>query len=210
MTFLRSLTIGRRLAFGFGLVIALALAVAVYGSVQFGLLSAQTRDLAEDRMVKLEQASTLRDNVGVTVRNLRDVILTMDEEVRQRLFKEIETARADNVRLSGLLNATAVAESDRVGMKALTDAGKVYDANIDKVIAFAKESSNEAARDTLFKEVGPAQAADGNHGHGISLVRMGPATVTSPAPSPGDRKATRGGAMQRLMSRRGRRLRPAP
>ncbi|CAN7233497.1 methyl-accepting chemotaxis protein [Rhizobacter sp. LjRoot28] len=159
MTFLRSLTIGRRLALGFGLVIALALAVAVYGSAQFGLLSAQTRDLAEDRMVKLEQASTLRDNVGVTVRNLRDVILTMDEEVRQRLFKEIETARADNVRLIGLLNATAIAEADRAGMKALTEAGKVYDANIDKVLAFAKESSNEAARDTLFKEVGPAQAA---------------------------------------------------
>ena len=159
MTSHRSLTIGRRLALGFGLVISLALAVAVYGSIQFGLLSAQTRELAQDRMVKLEQASSLRDNVGITVRNLRDTILTMDEDVRQRLFKEIDTARAANNELLGALDASVKSVQGREVMKALTEARQVYDINIDKVIAFAKEFSNEAARDTLFKEVGPAQAA---------------------------------------------------
>src|SRR6218665_1163038 len=135
-----SVTTGRRLALGFGLVIALALAVAVYGSLQFRQLSAQTELLANDRMVKLEQASTMRDNVGTLSRNLRDLILSMDEEVRQAQLKEAAAASTQNVELMKALDDTVKTEQGRAVMKALTATSADYAAATGKVLEFARQS----------------------------------------------------------------------
>ena len=156
---LASPTIGRRLALGFALVIALALAVAIYGSLQFRHLSAQTDRLANDRMVKLEQASTVRDNVGTLSRNLRDLILSMDEDVRQAQLKEAAAATAQNSELMKALDESVRSEEGRAVMKVLAATGAEYGAATGKVMEFARQSANEQARDTLFKEVAPAQAA---------------------------------------------------
>ena len=159
MKYIDSLPLARRLALGFGLVIALALVVAGYGSLQFKRLSDQTELLASDRMVKLDQASTLRANVGTVSRNLRDLILSMDEEVRQAQLKEATAARTENAELMKALEGSEQRGDGMQALAALKSTGDTYQAAIDKVMEFARQSANEQARDTIFKEVAPAQTA---------------------------------------------------
>ena len=60
--------IGTRLSVGFGLVIAIAVGMAMVGFARLHSLGTEVEQLTADRLVKVEQLSVVKDNLNVIAR----------------------------------------------------------------------------------------------------------------------------------------------
>ena len=76
---LKNFKIGTRLSLGFGILLVLMLVVGGYGIISIKALDGDITLLVEDRMVKVEQANTIIDNVNIIARALRNIIIDDDK-----------------------------------------------------------------------------------------------------------------------------------
>ena len=90
---LKNLKIGTRLSLGFGILLMLMLVVGGYGIKSIKALHEEIDLLVEDRMVKVEQANSIIDNVNVIARSLRNIIIDDDKGHQADELKRIAEAR---------------------------------------------------------------------------------------------------------------------
>ncbi|MEY4754809.1 MAG: hypothetical protein RJA44_2484 [Pseudomonadota bacterium] len=149
--------IGTRLMTGFGLIIAIAVAMAVIGFGRLMLISQQVDLLASDRLVKVEQISAIKDNLNVVARGVRNIALLTEVEGRQAEKKRIDEMRARNAELLAALDRTIVSNEGRQHFGAVQAALQPYEQAMQKAIDLGMAGDNRAATEVLLKEVRPQQ-----------------------------------------------------
>ncbi|KAF1019684.1 MAG: Methyl-accepting chemotaxis protein III [Paracidovorax wautersii] len=154
MNFLRNLKLGAMLGTGFFIVIAIGLAVAIYGRQQLMELTADISELASERMVSVARLQDVKDGVNTQVRVLRNIVLltdpariaeergridsartAIDQTLRdlrasthqpqaQALLTRIENARADYLPVLENILALATANEREQAAQLITDASR--------------------------------------------------------------------------------------
>ena len=72
---LKNFKIGTRLSLGFGILLVLMLVVGGYGIKSIKALHEEIDLLVEDRMVKVEQANAIIDQINIVARAMRNMII---------------------------------------------------------------------------------------------------------------------------------------
>ena len=78
---LKNFKIGTRLCLGFGILLVLMLVVGGYGIKSIKALHEEVDLLVEDRMVKVEQANAIIDQINIVARAIRNMII--DDNIRR-------------------------------------------------------------------------------------------------------------------------------
>jgi methyl-accepting chemotaxis protein len=154
-----NMKVGARLGLGFALVILAGLLVAVFGRVQLGSVNAEVTMLVEDRMVKVDQLTDVKDNLNVVARAIRNIALLSDEKDMQAEKQRIVEARAKNSELLKKLDESIKSDKGQGILKKIADVRGPFNAATDKAIALGLANKNDEARDVLLKENRPLQAA---------------------------------------------------
>ncbi|CAD5372117.1 conserved hypothetical protein [Rubrivivax sp. A210] len=151
--------IGSRLTLGFGLMIIIAIGMAVAAYFKLSHIEAAVARLSGDQLLKVEQLSEIKDNLNVVARGVRNILLLTDASGRKSELERIEKMRARNTEL---LDALARGDLDDEGHKllgAVKSTLSPYDAAMNKAIALAQGDEAAKATRTLIDEVRPLQAA---------------------------------------------------
>ena len=144
---------------GFMLVILAGLFVAVFGRVQLGSVNAEVTTLVEDRMVKVEQLTQVKDNLNIVARSVRNIALLSDEQGMMAEKQRIVEARAKNSELIKKLDESIKSGKSKDLLKKISDIRVPYTAATDEAVALGLANKNDEARDVLMKENRPLQAA---------------------------------------------------
>lgn len=154
----KNLTVAKRLALGFGIVVILGVAIAGYAATTMNGLSADVKQLATDRMVKAAQLTTFKDNLQTIARSVRNIIIIDNDAARYALEQErIKTLRAANSALLDKLDKAMVLPRGRELLKAMMDTRAAYNAAMDRVVQHALKNENTQATAILLTEVQPLQ-----------------------------------------------------
>jgi methyl-accepting chemotaxis protein len=157
MNAFNNLRIGVRLGIGFALLIATALAMAVYARIALGSVNDELHLLTDDRIVKIEQLTTVKDNVNIIARSVRTIALTTDETVKDGEVKRIEEARAENGKLFDVLEDTIKSDKGVALLKDTADARGPYNQGVTEVTALARANKAAEATAMLLGSVRQAQ-----------------------------------------------------
>jgi methyl-accepting chemotaxis protein len=153
-----NMKVGSRLGLGFMLVILAGLFVAVFGRVQLGSVNTEVTTLVEDRMVKVDQLTEVKDNLNIVARSVRNIALSTDEKDMMAEKLRIVEARAKNSELLKKLDESIKSEKGKDLLKKIADIRVPYTATTDKAVALGLANKDDEARDVLLKELRPVQA----------------------------------------------------
>jgi methyl-accepting chemotaxis protein len=148
MNAFNNLRIGVRLSVGFALLIATALAIAVYARVALSGVNSELHLLTDDRIVKVQQLEGIKDNVNVIALSVRNIALTSDEPMMASEAKRIDEARADNGTLVHKLEDTIKTDKGVALLQAAAKAREPFNAAVAKVVALGR--ANKAEEATAF------------------------------------------------------------
>src|SRR5690625_7747703 len=88
------LNVGTRLGWGFAVVIVLGVLIAVIADMRLKQAAESTHDLIDNRVLKKDQMSYIKDQLNIQAQAMRNIILTTDQEER-----EIERNRSEERRV---------------------------------------------------------------------------------------------------------------
>nr|WP_315426895.1 methyl-accepting chemotaxis protein [uncultured Albidiferax sp.] len=154
---LDSLKVSTRLSLGFGSAIALGMVIAALGAVQLQQMASNLDDIANNRMLKVDQFSEIKDNFNTIARTARNIALKQDPAFHEAEQKTIATMRAANTELLGKLDKSMspALPKGREFLKTIVDARVAYEQGIDQVVDLAKQGKAPEAADLL---VGPLRS----------------------------------------------------
>jgi methyl-accepting chemotaxis protein len=141
---LSNIKIGARLGLGFGVVIALLIAITVLSNVQLGRLDSGLDEIVNERYPNVALANTIQIQVNKIAIDLRDIILSQDQDQIKLLSADL--AAADQKMNASLNQADATAKSAE-------DKRLVKD-------ALTARDNYLPARDSLLKLAAAGQAAE--------------------------------------------------
>ncbi|NCT85637.1 MAG: HAMP domain-containing protein, partial [Comamonadaceae bacterium] len=157
MKSLTDLRIGLRLGLAFTISIAFSVLLALYARGQLGRVNDELVLMVQDRLVKVEQLHTVKDNLNHIARAVRNIALLHDAAAQRKEVATIEEARAQNTALLDKLDATIQAEKGRRLLAAASSARPPYNASVQRVIELGMKGEVDAARDLLLGETRPLQ-----------------------------------------------------
>ena len=153
-----SLTVGKRITLGFGMVIVCIAALGAFSYMKFGVAAAKTEDLGStsETAIDVSQAESLmRRNVVL----LLEHVLSSNAQEMSTLEGEIKANREEN---AGLLKKIAgeMDTEDEKRLYAEVDAtrGKFWDA-LEKCLVPSRENKQKEAVDIYHNDVEPAYEA---------------------------------------------------
>ncbi|MCB2019129.1 MAG: MCP four helix bundle domain-containing protein, partial [Hydrogenophaga sp.] len=155
----RNLKVGSRLALGFGMVLALTVALTVVALSRMALIQSHIQHIVDDDTRRLELSNDLRDLVRYQSVAIRDVAMQDDfafikTEMKQ-LRDSVSRFRAAAEQLSTVL-LDEVARQQLVAIGALhAKAKEAMDVALDKAVSDDRQGAAEVIRD----QVRPAQQA---------------------------------------------------
>jgi methyl-accepting chemotaxis protein len=155
----KNLRVATKLGVGFAVVVTLALLQAGFSWESLRNLSADITLLAEDRMVKVDQLGSIKDNANIVARAVRNMVLLKEPTDLEVEKKRIDDALAKNDQLIKTLEGTLRSGESQAALKNIEDTLVPYDASIARVIELAKADKDEEATAVLLKDVRPLQAA---------------------------------------------------
>ena len=151
---MKQLKVGTRLALGFGLVLAMLLAVIMLGIAKLGALNEGTRTMAQEAYPKVVVAQNLADRVNRTARTVRDLLLVDDPEANKKNMTALATSRKETDEMFAQLDKLIVSEQGVRNLQAYKAAYTQYIGAIDQVLKLHAAGEREAAVALLL---GPAR-----------------------------------------------------
>ena len=161
MNFIKNLKIGARLGLGFGLVLVLLIAIAYVAITRINSINAAMEDVLKDRYVKVSLATTIRAEVNVQARFLRNAIIGAKEpaELKSSLAK-VEEAVKKNSELMDRFKAIVIPNTKGAALfKAMVETGTAYDQGRNVVVKLMQDGKTEEAGAYLLKEMRAPQDA---------------------------------------------------
>jgi methyl-accepting chemotaxis protein len=150
---------GTRLGLGFALVILAGLLVAGYGTLQLRAIGQETTVMVQDQLAQVEQLGSVKDNVNVIARSIRNVVLLKDAKARQAEVDRIKDSQDKIGQTLVKIEAGALDADARRMLGEIKSTRTRYDGLIAKVADLGTHEEEAAARDALLKDVRPVQAA---------------------------------------------------
>lgn len=148
-----NLTVAKRLALGFGLTVAIGVAIVTYAATTMNGLSRGIEELSADRMVKVRQFASLKDNFQTIGRFARNIVINTDPIFVDGEKKKIAELRAKNSEILAALDKTITLPRARELYKTITDNRGPYNAALDRAIEMAQKGDKAAAGAYLIGEV---------------------------------------------------------
>ena len=149
--------IGTRLGAAFALVLVLFAATAGVAVTRLSASNDNIDDLANQRMVRIDQASDIKDNANVIARSVRNAVLTNEPAEIAAEIKRIGDTRAANTEIIKKLEEGTNSEAGKALMKAFAEARGPYTVAVDKVTALALDNKDDEARKLMVTELRKAQ-----------------------------------------------------
>jgi len=156
---LNNLRIGLRMGLGFSLVIAVLLATLAVALVRMGQMNDDLQRIVDDRFPKTVVANDIIGNINTIARAMRNLGLSMDEEVRKTEMDRIEKARVKIVELIGQLDKSITSDQGRAKLAAVKEARGRYVDGQNQYLKLMSEAKQAAAVELLLTQVRQSQAA---------------------------------------------------
>ena len=158
------LTIGARLALGFGAVLALMMVLTALAASRVGQIDAALNHINDVNNVKQRHAINFRGSVHDRAIALRDVVLAADNAGAQPALERIRVLAADYERAAVALDALFAARGDilpeeRAALAAIKEEEGKTQPLIAQVSALRLGGDLEGARSLLAREASPAFVA---------------------------------------------------
>ncbi|MBB3192818.1 methyl-accepting chemotaxis protein [Roseateles terrae] len=150
---MKTLTVGQRLAMGFGLTIAVGIASVSFAVVKLNALSADIDQLASNRMVKVAQFSELKDNLQSIGRFVRNCVINTDPTFVEGEKKKIGDLRLKNQELLEKLEKTITLPRGKELLKSIVEQRPAYNKALDDTMALAINGDKAAAGAFLVGQV---------------------------------------------------------
>lgn len=156
---MNNLKIGVRLGLGFGSIILLLAFIAVISIVRLKGCGDKTDDIVNNRYAKVLLLSKVRSNASVYGRDLRNALLSSDNEERKGFFDSMRKIGADNSDVMDKLEKVLDTPEGIKIFKGIKDARANYADSAKRDAKLIKEGDKEKAAEVLLKEVIPAENA---------------------------------------------------
>ena len=159
--FSSKMTIGARLALGFGAVLALMMVLTALAASRVGNIDATLNHINDVNNVKQRHAINFRGSVHDRAIALRDVVLAGDNAAAQPSIEQIRVLAANYERAGTALDALFAARSDilaeeKSALAAIREDERKTQPLIDKVTALRLAGDVEGARVLLAQDAAPA------------------------------------------------------
>jgi methyl-accepting chemotaxis protein len=158
LTYFHQMKIGTKLSLGFGLLISFLLGLSVYASVAMSGIRNDVVSLNDDRMVKIDLLSEIKDNANVGARAVRNLVLSADAAEMQAEAKRIRDAAAAIDSRTTTLTETIRSGEGKARLAAMEEARRPYAAALARVVELGLAGRDEDATRMLLKEVRPLQS----------------------------------------------------
>ncbi|WP_269449144.1 methyl-accepting chemotaxis protein [Massilia endophytica] len=152
----RRLTVGARLATGFGIVLALMLSIALLGVYNLRHIYGILDDIVHDNVVRLMHLQEMSDAVHIAASASQTIVMVNDVAAIQREQDRLRAARADYDRAAAALYAMPPAEGGEALRQRIEAAKQSARALNDQVVRLALENRDEEATQLLLTQAGPA------------------------------------------------------
>ncbi|MDM5181219.1 methyl-accepting chemotaxis protein [Massilia sp. DJPM01] len=152
-------TIGTRLAFGFAVLLAMTLALAVIALNSLGSVQASLQGIVQGSMLRMEQLHRMAESVHVVARVARTLALLDDEATMERESAKIVKARDAYDAACRSFTALAVSAADKAfiaKLSALQDSVRPLN---NQFIALARANQQAEATALLTARAAPATQA---------------------------------------------------
>ena len=154
---LKNFKIGTRLSLGFGFLLVLMLVVGGYGIKSILELNGEIDLLVEDRMVKVEQANAIIDNVNIIARALRNIIIDEDKGRQIDELRRVADARKKAGDLFETLQKTVKSEKGAGLVKKSFVHRTAYVRSTETYMDLVKSGQIDPAKKMLLTEVREVQ-----------------------------------------------------
>jgi methyl-accepting chemotaxis protein len=149
--------VSTRLLLGFGAVTAIGVGAIAYGAMVMNELSSSVTELATDRMVKVSEIGSLKDNFNGVARFARTIIITDSPAVREEEKKRVVEGLTATTELLKALDKTIRVPQARELLKLISDTEPRYAAALDRAMDEAAKGDKAAAGALLQTDVRPLQ-----------------------------------------------------
>jgi methyl-accepting chemotaxis protein len=158
---LKNFKIGTRLSLGFGILLLLMMVVGGYGIKSVKALHDEIEVLVEDRMVKVEQANSIIDQINIVARATRNMII--DDNNKENQAKEAQRIADARKTAGGLLDKMKATTKDDKGIallnKIINDIRPVYGRHLETLLGLIKEEQTLRAKMLLMGEFRQIQSS---------------------------------------------------
>lgn len=154
---LRNWRIGTRLGLGFGILLFLMLAVGLSGIRSVQSLHKKINLLVADRMVKVEQAHSVSDNLNIVARALRNLLIDENKEHQAEELRRITDARKIIGERLDILEKTVRDEKGTTLIKQIKESRQTYVRHLETYMELIKKEQNQQAKTLLLSGIREAQ-----------------------------------------------------
>ncbi|MDM4766461.1 methyl-accepting chemotaxis protein [Pelomonas sp. SE-A7] len=159
MNLLAKLSISRRLALSYFLLIVLLVVIGTYGASNAGRLSHDLDRTANSSLVKIAAANALEGNVNVIARASRDLLLLDEARQIKKQKAALETAQADSEKQLAALAEKIDGSKEKDLLGAVRSHQAEFFTALQKFLKTQETASPDEAREALITVVRPAQQA---------------------------------------------------
>jgi methyl-accepting chemotaxis protein len=154
---LQKYSIGSRLSFGFFVIVLCLLIISVVGYVQLVHTNDDTDIIVKDRLVKVNLAQTIENEINRQSRALRTALLAQDEQVIAQELKKIESSKPIVQQSLQKLSESVQTAEGKAGLGRIANARQVFIQHEDHLLELIKNGRYETARNYLLTSMIAAQ-----------------------------------------------------
>mgnify|MGYP000929373833 CR=1 FL=1 len=154
---LKNFKIGSRLGLAFGLIMALMIIVGGYAIKEIKSLDADIDLLVNDRMVKLEQANTIVDNINLLARVLRNIVIDDNKDHQAEEMRRIAEARKKVGELMAELDRTVKSEKGVALLTRIKGFRTQYIQSTETYMELVRAGQIDQAKKMLLTEIRQVQ-----------------------------------------------------
>ncbi|OZI66986.1 methyl-accepting chemotaxis protein [Bordetella genomosp. 11] len=154
-----NMKVATRLAWGFGIVIALLAAISVLSITRLEKVNAGLTEVTMNRYPKTAQLNEVLQRSLDDGRQLRGLLLVADEAEATRLRKRVADNAVARGQVMGQLDKTITGDGPRAMLKKVSDARTLLEQRIDGFFALASGADKSSAMNYLRSDILPANTA---------------------------------------------------
>jgi methyl-accepting chemotaxis protein len=154
---LQKYSIGTRLSFGFFVIVLCLLFISVVGYLQLAHTNDDTDIIVKDRLVKVNLAHTIENEINRQSRALRTAIIAQDEKVIDQELKKIESSKPLIQQSLQKLSETVQTAEGKAGLARILKARQEFIQHEDQLVQLIKNGRSETARNYLLTNMIAAQ-----------------------------------------------------
>jgi methyl-accepting chemotaxis protein len=154
---LKNYRISTRLGLTFGLFALLLICLAYLNLNTMASMHGITRELVDDRIVKLEMITELKDSTNLVQRSLRDALIATEQASIDKSIEEVLGTRTRVTAIFDRFDKSINTERGKLLLKQVIASRKPHAETVNRLLDMIRGGKREAAAKTLLDELRPRQ-----------------------------------------------------